>query len=200
MTAVVHLIDDDDDFRRSLSRLLGITGYRVASYESAAEFLHQYDRSQRGCILLDVAMEEPDGLMFQERLKQLNITMPVIFVSGTSDIRTSVRAMRAGAEDFLQKPVSRSDLVHAIDRALQRSKESLEHRTKLDELRQSFDLLTPREKEVFDLVVLGKLNKQVGYELGITVRTVKTHRQRITEKLRVRSVAELVMLSTRLDR
>jgi FixJ family two-component response regulator len=103
MTAVVHLIDDDDDFRRSLSRLLGITGYRVASYESAAEFLHQYDRSQRGCILLDVAMEEPDGLMFQERLKQLNITMPVIFVSGTSDIRTSVRAMRAGAEDFLQK-------------------------------------------------------------------------------------------------
>ena len=174
MPAVVYLIDDDDQFRRSLGRLLRVSGYRVADYESAHHFLRECEPNKRGCILLDVAMQQPDGLVFQERLKELDIPLPIIFVSGSVDIRQSVRAMKAGAEDFLCKPVSRSDLVHAIDRALQRNKEWLEQRAKQEELRTSFDRLTRREKEVFELVCVGKLNKQIAQELNITVRTRST--------------------------
>jgi FixJ family two-component response regulator len=194
----VHLVDDDALLRMALSRLLMASGYRVVQYESAARFLERAPSDDAGCILLDIDMPGMNGLQLQERLGDAGNTLPIIFLTGRGDIRMSVRAMKAGAEDFLEKPVETDDLFRAIARAVARCGKTHMQRGKLQALHAQFDTLTLREREVFYLLILGKLNKQIAHDLGNAERTVKLHRHNIFAKMQVKSVAELVMIATQL--
>lgn len=200
MTAqsIVHVVDDDAAFRKSTVRLLRACGYEVAEYGSAQEFLDAGPEPRSGCILLDVRMPDMSGLQLQGRLAELESILPIVFLTGHGDVPTSVQAIKAGAEDFLSKPVSKNDLVDAVTRALARYEKTHARRYQKDELQKLVASLTPREREVFLLVVKGKLNKQVGHELGTTERTVKAHRQKVMTKLRCHSLAELVRIGERL--
>jgi len=199
VTAVVHVIDDDALFRAAIGRVLKVAGYQVSLYQSAPQFLMQLgDEEQPSCILLDVQMPGLSGPELQERLAKDAPFIPVVFLSGRGDIPTSVKAMKLGAEDFLTKPVSKGDLVAAIERALAHAQTRLEQHHRVVKLRELISALTRREKQVFELVVRGKLNKQIAFDLGTTERTVKAHRQKIMEKLKARSVAELVSSAERL--
>jgi FixJ family two-component response regulator len=197
-TPLVHIVDDDASLRTAVSRLLVASGYRVATHESAAQFLEQAHSDDPGCILLDVNMPGLSGLQLQEQLVKAHIGLPIIFLTGHGDIAMSVRAIKSGAEDFLTKPVEKADLLEAIQRALRRYDETRSKQAQLSALRSRFDLLTPREKEVFNLIVQGMLNKQVAYALGNTERTVKAHRHSIVEKMQVNSLAELVTIATQI--
>jgi FixJ family two-component response regulator len=195
---IIHLVDDDAPFRTATSRLLGACGYNVALYESAAQLLATPISTDPGCILLDVQMSGLSGPQLQDRLAELGNRLPIVFVTGHGDIPTSVRAIKAGAEDFLTKPVEREQLVAAIERALARDAQRRAQDHELDALRTLVSRLTPRESEVFSLVVRGKLNKQIAGELGTSERTVKAHRQKVMEKCQARSFAELVLMAERL--
>lgn len=195
---VIHVVDDDKSFRKALTRLLKASGYVVADYDSAACFLQSIEHGSPGCILLDVQMPTLGGLQLQEELAKLSHTWPIIFLTGHGDIPTSVLAIKAGAEDFLTKPVSRNTLLAAVDRALVRY-ESLQ--TNHDQLRSFKSLiatLTPRESEVFALMVRGRLNKQIAFQLGTSERTIKAHRHMVMQKLDVQSFAEAVSMAERL--
>ena len=181
-----------------MGRLLGLCGYRVALYESAAQLLAAPISNEPGCILLDVRMSGLSGPQLQDRLAELGNPLPIIFVTGHGDIPTSVRAIKAGAEDFLTKPVAKQKLLAAIERALKRDSQRRAHDDELGALRARVSRLTPRETEVFALVVRGKLNKQIAGDLGTSERTVKAHRQKVMEKCEVRSLAELVLFAERL--
>lgn len=194
---LIHIIDDEAPLRTALSRLLTASGYRVTAYDSAASFLECPAGDEPGCILLDVNMPGLSGLQLQEHLAKLQSRLPIIFLTGHGDITMSVRAIKAGAEDFLTKPVSQVDLVDAIQRGLQRYHATHAQEEQLSGLRRRFDLLTAREKEVFHLLIQGMLNKQIAYALGNTERTVKAHRHSIMEKMEVKSVAELVTIASR---
>jgi FixJ family two-component response regulator len=196
--AVIHIVDDDASFRTAISRLLKASGYEVADYESAASFLHALENARPGCILLDVQMPAVGGLQLQEQLAELSHSWPIIFMTGHGDIPTSVRAIKAGAEDFLAKPVSRKTLLEAIERALVRYAAMQGSRDQLDTLRSLVATLTPREAEVFALMVRGKLNKQIAHVLGTSERTVKAHRHMVMDKLHVQSFAETVSIAERL--
>jgi len=196
--ALVHVVDDDDSFRVAIGRLLRMCDFEVALYKSADQLLGQPLRRDRGCILLDVQMIGLNGLELQDRLAQLGNVLPIIFLTGHGDIPTSVRAIKAGADDFLSKPVSAATLQDAIYRALERYDAIRERHEQLDALRALVATLTPREHEVFDLVVRGKLNKQIAHALGTSERTVKAHRHNVMQKLRVHSVAEAVSIAERL--
>ena len=199
MTAIVHVVDDDASFRTAISRLLRAVGYEVAVYESAQHLLDRLPIENRlGCILLDVQIPGLSGPELQERLTELGSALPVVFLTGHGDIPTSVRAIKGGAEDFLTKPVSSEQLIDAIDRALARQEAGRSQRGKLDGHRALLASLTPRERQVFDLIVRGKINKQIAYDLGTTERTVKAHRHQVMEKMRVHSLAELVSIAERL--
>lgn len=193
---LIHIIDDEAPLRTALSRLLTASGYRVASYESGASFLERSGEDEPGCILLDVNMPGLSGLQLQEHLSHIRSRLPIIFLTGHGDITMSVRAIKAGAEDFLTKPVAHADLVDAIQRALQRYHATHAQESRLSELRSRFELLTAREKEVFHLLIQGMLNKQIAYALGNTERTVKAHRHSIMEKMAVKSLAELVAIAS----
>jgi FixJ family two-component response regulator len=195
---LIHIIDDEESLRTALSRLLIASGYRVALYESAAQFLERTCESAPGCILLDINMPGLSGVQLQEHLVKEHSELPIIFLTGHGDIATSVRAIKAGAEDFLPKPVEKSDLINAIQRALERYSNAHSELAHLQESRRRIKLLTTREKEVFDLLILGMLNKQVAYQLGNTERTVKAHRHSIMEKMQVKSLAELVLIASQL--
>jgi FixJ family two-component response regulator len=156
---VVHIVDDDASYRSAISRLLKVSGYEVADYDSAAGFLHTIERSKPGCILLDVRMPTFGGLQLQEELSKLSLSWPIIFMTGHGDIPTSVRAVKAGAEDFLPKSVSKQTLLEAIERALVRYAATQQHRDQLSSFKLLVSTLTPRENEVFALMVRGKLNK-----------------------------------------
>jgi FixJ family two-component response regulator len=195
---IIHIIDDDASLRTALSRLLLASGYRVASYESAAKFLEQPCEPEAGCILLDINMPGLSGVQLQEHLVKEHCELPIIFLTGHGDIATSVRAIKAGAEDFLPKPVEKSDLINAIQRALERYNNAHSEQAHLQEVRLRIKSLTAREKEVFNLLILGMLNKQVAYQLGNTERTVKAHRHSIMEKMQVKSLAELVLIASQL--
>jgi RNA polymerase sigma factor (sigma-70 family) len=195
---VVHIVDDDAAFRTAIGRLLQASGYRVALYASGDQLLKSPPGSEPGCILLDIRMTGLSGLELQDRLSQHGIILPIVFLTGHGDIPMSVRAIKGGAEDFLSKPVSKETLLTAVERALARYAEAQERHVRLASLRALVDTLTPRESEVFALVVRGKLNKQIAHQLGTSERTIKAHRHSIMEKLRVQSVAEAVSIAARL--
>lgn len=190
--ATIHIIDDDLSFRRAVSRLLQAAGYQVRSYESANKLLDSLPEPARGCILLDVEMPGLNGLQLQEALDRLGFELPIVFLTGHGDIPASVRAIKAGAEDFLAKPAPKKILLEAIERALRRYDGSHERNVWLKALRERFSTLSPREHEVFSLVIRGRLNKQIAHELGTSERTIKAHRHSIMEKFKAKSVAELV--------
>jgi len=195
---VVHIVDDDAAFRKAIARLLQASGYRVALYESGDRLIENPPGAEAGCILLDIRMNGLGGLELQDRLRERGVILPIVFLTGHGDIPTSVRAIKAGAEDFLSKPVSKETLLRAVERALAGYEEAHERHVRLASLRTLVGALTPREREVFSLVVRGRLNKQIAYELGASERTVKAHRQSIMHKLGVQSVAEAVSIAERL--
>jgi FixJ family two-component response regulator len=196
-TAMIHIVDDDASFRTAISRLLKISGYEVADYESATSFLRGIENASPGCILLDVQMPALGGLQLQEELAKLSHRWPIIFMTGHGDIPTSVRAIKAGAEDFLSKPVSKETLLEAIEHALARYAVIQRSQDQLNSFRSLISTLTPREAEVFALMVRGKLNKQIAHLLGTSERTVKAHRHVVMNKLRVQSFAEAVSIAER---
>ena len=196
-THVIHIVDDDASFRTAISRVLKASGYQVAGYESATSFLRAIENAKPGCILLDVQMPTLGGLQLQEELTKLSRNWPIIFMTGHGDIPTSVRAIKAGAEDFLSKPVSKQTLLEAIDHALVRYGAIQQSQDQLNTLRSLIATLTPREAEVFALMVRGKLNKQIAHLLGTSERTIKAHRHMVMQKLQVQSFAEAVSIAER---
>ena len=199
MPGLVHVVDDDASFRTAIERRLKLAGYEVETYSSAQHLLDRLPGVEKpGCILLDVQMPGLNGLELQSRLIELGSILPIVFVTGHSDTPTTVRAIKAGAEDFLTKPVSSEQLIDAIERALARSEALRSQRSKLDSIFAHLATLTPRERQVFDLIVRGKINKQIATELGTTERTVKAHRHEVMEKMQVHSLAELVSSAERL--
>jgi FixJ family two-component response regulator len=200
MTAVpvIHIVDDDASFRGALSRVLEISGYTVANYDSAGCFLRSIDQAKPGCILLDVNMPSVDGLQLQEELAKLSMRWPIVFMSGRGDVPTSVRAIKAGAEDFLLKPVAKETLLDAIGRALANFAATKQQQDQINSLRSLIATLTPRESEVFALMVRGKMNKQIAFELGTSERTIKAHRHMVMEKLQVQTFAEAVSVAERI--
>ena len=195
----VHVVDDDASFRTAVERRLKNAGYEVATYPSAQQLLDDLpDESSPGCILLDVRIPGLSGPDLQARLIDLGSTLPIVFLTGHADTQTTVQTIKAGAQDFLTKPVSSEQLLGAIERAIAFHQARRDQRGELDRLRSLVGLLTPRERQVFDLVVRGKINKQIATQLGTTVRTVKAHRHRVMEKTKVHSLAELVSIAERL--
>jgi FixJ family two-component response regulator len=194
----VHIVDDDPSFRTAMERRLTHAGYEVATYASAQHLLDDLpSESVRSCLLLDVRIPELSGPELQERLSELGSTLPIIFLTGHPDIPATVRAIKAGADDFLTKPVSSDDLLQAIERAIAHHEVTRGLKSKLDVVRAHVAALTPRERQVFDLVIRGDTNKHVARALGCTERTIKAHRHRVMEKMQVRSLPELVSLAER---
>jgi FixJ family two-component response regulator len=195
----VHVVDDDASFRSAIERRLTLAGYKVATYPSAQQLLDRLpDENEPGCILLDVQIPGLSGPELQGRLNELGSTLPIVFLTGHADTPTTVRTIKAGAEDFLTKPVESEQLIGAIERAMARHATLRNERHRLEEMLTLVAALTPRERQVFGLVVRGKLNKQIAHELGTTERTIKAHRHQVMEKMKVHSLAELVSLAERL--
>ena len=192
---IIHIVDDDPSFRTAVTRLLRAAKYEVRGYRSASEFLDSQPCADPGCILLDLRMPGVNGLDLQQSLAQMEERPPIIFLTGHGDVPASVRAMKAGAVDFLTKPVPRETLLRAVQNALDVDAKERAARAVLRALRNRYEELTPREREVLAHVVSGKLNKQIAFDLGTTERTIKAHRASIMEKLAVESVAELVRLA-----
>lgn len=196
---IVHVVDDDDSVRNAVMRLLQTAGYQARGYGSAAEFLlARPDPDVPGCILLDVRMPGPSGLELQEGLVRFEVRMPVVFLTGHGDVPMSVHAMKAGAVDFLTKPVRLEALLTAVQAALASDAQNRAARMRARTLRERFELLTPREREVFAGVVAGKLNKQIAAELGTAERTVKAQRAQVMQKMRAASVPDLVHVADEL--
>ena len=191
----VHIVDDDAPFLAATSRLLRASGFAVRTFGSASDFLTQRAEDAPGCVLADVRMPGMNGLELQSALARSSNPLPILFLTGHGDIPSSVRAMRDGAEDFLEKRAAKAHLLEAVKRALARDAREREARNRQRELRARFGTLTAREFEVLGHVVRGKLNKQIAGDLGIHERTVKLHRTAITTKLGVQSVAELTRLT-----
>jgi FixJ family two-component response regulator len=200
LPSVVYIVDDDVSFQTAIRRRLQLAGYEVQIYSSAEQFLDQQpnDNNRSGCLLLDVRIPGMSGPELQGRLHEAGSTLPIVFVSAHEDIQTTVQAVKAGAEDFLIKPVTSDVLLAAIERAIARHDVSRKLQSELNLLRAHIATLTPRERQVFDLVVRGKINKQIAFALGPTERTIKAHRHMVMEKMGVRSVAELVLIVERL--
>jgi two-component system response regulator FixJ len=192
---VVYIVDDDDSFLKSMSRLLAATGHQVETFGSAREFLDQLVPEMTGCVVADLQMPDMDGLELQAELARTSNPLPVIFLTGQGDIPSSVKAMRGGAEDFLTRRAPKDQLLAAVQRALEREAHQRQERSRMKNLRGRFDLLSERELEVLGHVVKGKMNKEIADDLNINLRTVKLHRTSITRKLQVQSVAELTRLA-----
>lgn len=195
MTATVFVVDDDSDVRRALARLLQSAAYDVHAFGSSAEFLAAHDPQRAGCVILDLALPDMDGLQLQASLAAAEYPRPVIFLSGNGSIATSVKAMRAGAVTFLTKPVEGNHLLAAVEEGLRLDSEARSRQALLREISSRIASLTPREHEVFTHVVAGRLNKQIAADLGTVVKTIKVHRARVMHKMRVRSVAQLARLA-----
>lgn len=194
---LIHVVDDDESLRPALLRLLAAGGFEARGYACAGDFLLHPPADGPGCLLLDMRMPGPSGLDLQAALEHHGIRLPVIFMTGYADTLAGVRAMKAGAVDFLAKPVERADLFEAIGRALALDATQRAARHEAERLRARFGTLTPRERAVFDRLVAGGLNKQIAAELGISERTVKTERAQVMRKLGVGSLAELGRLAER---
>ncbi len=192
---VVFVIDDDPAMRDSLEALLESFGYKVLTFGSAPAFLASPALAQAGCVVADVRMPEMDGLELQQRLKEQGSALPVILMTGHAEVPLAVKAMKAGAVDFLEKPFEDSQLVDSVNRALERAKSANEANVSARMAQERLGLLTERERQVLDLLVAGKPNKLIAYELSISPRTVEIHRARVMEKMGVRSLADLVRMT-----
>lgn len=198
--AVVHVIDDDESIRKSLVRLLGAAGFEVRAYTGAGDFLLNRRDDDSGCILMDVNMPGgPSGIELQRVLVQHADALPVVFLTGHGDVGMGVAAMKAGAVDFLTKPVDRDALLGAVNEAIARDGVRRQTLARDRELRAHYDALTTREREVFAHVTAGRLNKQIAFDLGASERTIKAHRARVMEKFQVSSFADLIKVATRLE-
>ncbi len=194
-TPTVQIVDDDPSFLAAVSRLLRAGGFAVKTFSSASEFLAQHDTDAPGCVVADLQMPGMNGLDLQSALARSHNPLPILFLTGHGDIPSTVRAMRGGAVDFLEKRSPKEKLLDAVRRALARDVREREERARKRQLRARFDALSERELEVLSHVVQGRLNKQIAADLGIHERTVKLHRTAITTKLGVQSVAELTRLT-----
>lgn len=190
----VHIIDDDEAIRDSMSMLLETIDLPHHCYCSAAEFLDIYDGTQRGCLVLDIRMPVMNGLELQKRLNEVDCLLPIIFMTGHGDIPMAVEAMRAGALDFMRKPVREQDLLDRIQRALDHESGKFDLHEKMAGIKTRIETLTPKEHEIFDRVAEGQANKVIAVELGVSERTVEVHRAQVMKKLGVRTLADLVRL------
>jgi FixJ family two-component response regulator len=195
---MVYVIDDDRQIREGLHSLIRSVGFRVETFASAQEFLDAKRPDAPACLILDVRMPGLSGLDLQQTLKNANLRLPIIFITGHGDIPMSVRAMKEGAHEFLTKPVRGQDLLEAVQKAIAADTRARQERAELDGIRSRFQSLTPREREVTDLVVAGLLNKQIADELGMSELTVKTHRAHVMEKTAADSLAHLVRMAEKL--
>jgi len=192
---VVHVIDDDDSVRKAVTRLLRAAGYEAQDYANAGDFLLAAPTAASGCLVLDVRMPGPSGLELQAALKRQGNCLPIIFLSGHCDIPMSVQAIKAGAVDFLTKPVQRQALLAAVSHALEINRATSAERARSDFLQSCYQALTEREREIFRMVVRGRLNKQIAAALGIAERTVKAHRAQVMEKMQVTTLADVVRVA-----
>jgi FixJ family two-component response regulator len=194
----VFLVDDEPGMLKALTRLLRAEGFSVRGFTSPKTFLESYRAEELSCLVLDVAMPELNGLEFQQQLAEAGILLPIVFLTGRGDIPMTVQAVKAGAVDFLTKPVNDETLLRAVRAALKRAAEQRELIAEVALLRQRHSLLTPREREVMEHVVAGKLNKQIAADLGTGEHTIKVHRARVMEKMQAESLADLVRIAERL--
>jgi len=195
--ALVAIVDDDPSVRRGLQRLIRSAGWKVQTFASAQEFLARPSAILPSCLVLDLQLPGLSGLDLQHELQAMNTLLPIIFITGHGDIPMGVKAMKDGAVDFLPKPIKDTVLLKAIEQALARAASEKGERQELENLQRRLNSLTPREREVMSLVVRGLLNKQIAFELGTVEKTVKVHRARVMEKMKVQSLAELVRIAER---
>lgn len=193
-TALVYVVDDDESVRESLESLIRSAGLRVISFASPRDFLVSPLEDVNSCLVLDLRLPGESGLDLQKRLAELHIQTPIVFITAHGDIPTSVRAMKAGAIEFLTKPFRDEDLLKAIEQALERDRSIRSNRANIAEVVRRYESLTPREREVMALVVSGLLNKQVAVKLGITEVTIKVHRAQVMQKMRAESIQGLVRM------
>jgi FixJ family two-component response regulator len=198
VTPIVFIVDDDVSVRESLELLIQNEGWQAKTFESAQEFLDHPRAALPSCLILDVSLPGLNGLELQQRVADERTDMPIVFITGHGDIPMTVRAMKAGAVEFLTKPFNDEALLNAIRQALQRSRLALSHEAEIRELRNGYALLTPRERQVMALVVTGLLNKQIGGQLGISEITVKAHRGQVMQKMKADSLASLVKMAAKL--
>ena len=196
---IVYLVDDDPSILKALSRLLSVAGMTVQTFSSSEEFLLAHDPLVPGCVVLDICMPNYDGLALQQALLKLTNERFIIFMTGHGDIDTSIRAMKAGAVDYLTKPIDDEDFLAAIQNAIIKDKHARMVRTELQSIRWRMATLTPREHQVLQHVVAGRLNKQIAGDLGIAEKTIKVHRARVMDKMGVTSLAELVRIIVEVD-
>jgi two-component system response regulator FixJ len=192
--ATVFVVDDDEAVRTSLRLLLKSVGLPVETFASAQEFLDQFDPDRAGCLVLDIRMPGMSGLELQQHLNDRHSIMPVVFITGHGDVPMAVEAMQAGAVDFIQKPFRDQDLIDRINRALEKDREMRGELRERDEIRRRMSQLTPREREVLELVTQGKANKVIAGDLNVSQRTVEIHRARVMEKMGANSLAHLVRM------
>lgn len=191
----VYIVDDDDAVRDSLAILLGISGFNIAQFDSGNAFLDAVETTQNGCLVLDVRMPGLSGLDVQEKLTERGIAMPVIIMTGHGDLAMAVKAMKAGALDFIEKPFDADEITESVRAALVKSAENWQTTNQADEIRQRLTRLTDRERQVLDEMVVGNLSKIIAYNLDISPRTVEIHRARVMEKMQARNVVHLVRLA-----
>lgn len=192
--ATIYVVDDDDGMRRALSVLLSTVGFRTQAYARPSEFLSNLKAEEPGCLVLDIRMPEMSGLELQQQLNRTGCMLPVIFITGHGDVPMAVQAMKAGAFEFIQKPFREQDLLDKINHALRHDAENRQNVARRAEVLRRLETLTPRERQVMDLVVEGGANKVIAIDLGLSERTVEIHRAKVMEKMGARSVAHLVKL------